>query len=65
MAQRTFNLVTGAIFLIIAVLHLARLIFGWGALIGGWVVPPFVSGLALPVAGFLAYQAFRLQKPAP
>lgn len=39
-----------------AVLHLLRLLFGWDANIGGWAAPTWVSWVALPVAGDLAYE---------
>jgi uncharacterized membrane protein len=59
MNQRSFNLLTGLIFLIIAILHLLRIVIGWGAVIGGWEVPKWVSWLAFLVAGYLAYEGFR------
>lgn len=52
----------GTIFLIIALLHLLRLIFGWSAVMEGWSVPLWLSGVALVVAGYLAYEGFRLSK---
>jgi phosphoglycerol transferase MdoB-like AlkP superfamily enzyme len=58
--QRTYTAVTAAIFLIVAVLHLLRLIFGWTAQIGSLGIPLWASGLALIVSGALAYFGFRL-----
>jgi hypothetical protein len=58
--QRTYNTVTAALFLIVAVLHLLRIIFGWTAEIGGLAIPMWVSWLGLVVAGALAYSGFRL-----
>ena len=62
MSQKTFCLVAGSIFGAIAVLHLLRLVFGWAAQIGGWVVPGWISIVALLVAGILAYEGLRLGK---
>ena len=62
MTQHTFNLIAGLIFLIVAVLHSLRLLQGWHASIGGWIVPIWVSWVGLALAGFLAYTAFRLKK---
>ena len=59
MGQRTYNTLTAALFLIIAVAHLLRIIFGWPAQIGGLDIPVWVSWLALVVAGALAYFGFR------
>jgi hypothetical protein len=58
--QRTYNAVTAALFLIVAVLHLLRIVFGWTADIGGLAIPIWVSWLGLVVAGALAYSGFRL-----
>lgn len=62
MNQKTFAQVTGVIFAIVAILHLARLIFGWEAMIGGWSVPGWISVLALVGAGYLAYSAWKLSR---
>ena len=64
MNQKSFNLITALIFLVIAILHLLRIVFGWSAVIGGWEVPQWVSWAAFLVAGYLAYEGFRLSKMA-
>lgn len=62
MNQKTFTLIAGVVFSLIAVLHVLRLIFKWQAVIGGWNVPGWVSCLALFLSGYLAYSAFKLRK---
>ena len=62
MQQKTFTTITGILFSLIAVLHLLRLLLHWDAVIGGWAVPTWVSGLALVLSGSLAYSAFTLRK---
>ena len=62
MNNKTFPLVTGIVFSVIAVLHLLRIILGWRAEIGGLVLPVWVSWFALVAAGYLAYSAFKLWK---
>ena len=62
MNQKTFNTIVGIVFLVVAVLHLCRLLFRWEAIIGGWIVPTWVSGLALVLSGYLALSAFKLRK---
>ena len=59
MTQRTFNTVSGTIFLLVATLHALRLLFGWHASIGGWIIPMWVSWAGVVVAGFLAYVALE------
>jgi hypothetical protein len=60
MAQRTFSLITAILFLLIALLHALRLLRGWQVTIGDIVVPVWVSWIGLAIAGYLAYQGFRL-----
>jgi hypothetical protein len=59
MSRNTYLFTSGVIFLLIAVLHLLRLIYGWEAVIGGWVVPEWVSVVALVIAGYLGYEGLR------
>lgn len=62
MSQQTFLKTAGAIFAVVGALHVLRLCLGWGAVIGGWDVPRWVSGLAVVLAGYLSYAAFTLAK---
>ena len=62
MKQTTFNLVAGTVFLLIAILHLLRILLSWEAVIAGWKVPIWLSWLALALAGFLSYCAFSRKK---
>lgn len=62
MSQKTFLLTVAALFSLIALLHLLRLVFGWEAIIGGLIVPMWVSWAAVLVAGYLAFEGLRLGK---
>jgi len=62
MKQEGFNTLVGAIFAVIAVLHLLRIIYSWSAQIGTFAVPIWLSWAALVVSAFLSYTAFRLNK---
>jgi len=59
MQQKTYNTVTAVLFLIVALLHLLRIVFGWPAQIGGLGIPMWASWLALVVTAALAYFGFR------
>jgi hypothetical protein len=48
-----------AIFILIAVMHLMRLVFGWEVTLNGLVIPMWVSVMALLIAGALAYFLWR------
>jgi hypothetical protein len=52
--------VSGAIFGMVAVLHVIRLLLDWPARIGTWSVPMWVSWAALLLAAGLCVWAFRL-----
>ena len=60
MDQKTFTIVTGAIFALVALLHVLRILMGWPAMIGGWTVPMWVSWIGLVVAGGLSYFGLSL-----
>lgn len=62
MNQKKYNLISGIFFMMIAVLHLLRLVFSWEAVIGGWTVPLWLSVVAFMISGFLAYEGFRLSR---
>ena len=62
MSQKAFLLVAAIIFLLVGLLHVLRLVYGWTVVIGGWSVPMWVSWVALIVAALLAYEGFRLSK---
>ena len=59
MTQQTFNTAAGIMFGFIVVLHGLRIVFRWEAMIGGWVVPRWISWVAVLVFGGLAYVAFK------
>ena len=60
MDQRTFNRVAVAIFAVVALAHLLRIVMGWPVVIGGWTVPMWVSWIGFVVAGGLCYFASSL-----
>lgn len=60
MNQRSFSLLAGIIFTIIALLHVLRIIYGWDPVVEGWPVPKWISWVALIVSGYLGYEGLRL-----
>ena len=59
MGQKTYFLVTGIIFTLVALAHALRIYMEWPVIIADWSVPKSVSWIALVVAGGLALFAFR------
>lgn len=62
MSNKTFILIASAIFFLIALGHLLRVIFGLHWRVGGLVVPMGVSWAAAVVTSYLAYSGFKLNK---
>ncbi len=64
MSQKTFSLVAGVIFLVIALMHVLRLVLKWEVVVNGRTMPMWVSGVGVLIAGCLAYEGFRVsQRP--
>jgi len=57
--KQAFGL-AAVIFTYIAVVHLIRIIEGWGANIDGFSIPMWVSWAALVLGGYLAYHFMSL-----
>ncbi len=60
--QKTYLQVTGLLLTVGAIVHLLRVLLGWPASIAGWDVPVWLSLVAVVVAGYLAYSAYKLMK---
>ena len=59
MSWKTYFLVTGIIFALVALAHALRIYMQWSVMIADWSVPKSVSWIALIVAGGFALFAFR------
>ncbi len=62
MDQKTFSLISGFIFVLIAILHVLRIVYAWDAVIGGWEVPKWISWVAIGVGVYLGYEGLRLSR---
>jgi hypothetical protein len=62
MSQRAYLITTCIFFLIVAFLHLLRLVFGWEILMEGWPIPRWLNFVALIITGYLAYAGFKLSR---
>lgn len=59
MDKKTFFSVAGAIFLLVALVHLWRIIQGWAVFVGGYAFPVWASWVAVVVGLFLAFQGLK------
>ena len=62
MGRKTYFLVAGIIFTLVALFHLMRIFEDWPVIIGDWSVPKSVSWVALIVAGGLALLGLRVSQ---
>ncbi|CAN7670560.1 hypothetical protein LJR231_005333 [Phyllobacterium sp. LjRoot231] len=60
MTEKTFSILAAAIFGVVAVLHLVRILIGWSIVVDGWTVPMWVSWVGLIIAGALSYYGAKL-----
>jgi hypothetical protein len=60
MDQKTFSVLAGAIFALVALLHALRIYMGWPILIGAWNAPMWLSWIGLVVTGGLSYFGLTL-----
>ena len=65
MSQKTYALLAGVIFLVIAIAHLARVVFRVPVVVEEIDVPMWASAIAVIVMAFLAYEGFHLARKSP
>ena len=59
MSIKNYTLISGALFAIVALAHVLRLLQGWEIVVAGWTVPMWVSVIGLIVTGLLAFFGLR------
>ncbi|KQW58629.1 MULTISPECIES: hypothetical protein [unclassified Ensifer] len=62
MTEKTFLTIAAAIFGIVAMVHLVRILIGFSVVIDGWTVPMWVSWVGLIVSGGLSYYGAKFAK---
>jgi len=60
--EKTFHMVAGVVFAIVAILHLLRVIFGLNFVLGSWSAPYWLNALGAVLTGFLSYISFYLAR---
>lgn len=65
MTQKTFSMTAGVVFSLIALAHIFRVAFQVEWVLQGVTVPMWASWVALFIAGFLAYEGFRVGAKSP
>ena len=62
MSEKTFSLAAGIVFLLIAVAHLVRILFGVPLVVLDIQIPIWASGIAVVITGFLSYEGFHFAR---
>ena len=57
--MKPFTVIAIAVFTIVSILHLVRLVLGWEILIDGVIIPVWISGLGFIAGGALAAMLWR------
>lgn len=57
--MKPFTLIAIAVFVLIAIMHVLRLLLGWEVILAGLAVPMWVSVLGLAVTAGLALMVWR------
>jgi hypothetical protein len=58
-SERGLLMFAAVVFLIVGLLHLARLAFGWGLILGSFDVPSWLSWIGFFVTVYLSYSCFH------
>ena len=62
MSNRMYLAISGILFFLVALAHLARIINGWPVQVADWSVPVAVSWVGFIVPLLLAISAFKLSR---
>jgi hypothetical protein len=65
MSEHSFSLTAGIVFLLIALAHLVRIVFGAPVVVYDISVPVWASLIAVVITGFLSYEGFHFARKAP
>lgn len=62
MKKKLYYQTVSLIFLVVGALHLARILYGWEAVLGGALIPMWVSWAAFLIAWYLAFRGWQFAK---
>lgn len=57
--MKPFTTIAIIVFSLVALMHLLRLLFGWGVVVNGFIIPVWVSILGFAIAAGLAFMLRR------
>ena len=63
MTAKSFSGLVAAIFMLVALVQLARAALGWPVLVNGYDIPVWASWIAFVIASLLSFLGFRAAGP--
>jgi hypothetical protein len=60
MSNKLYLIISGAIFLLVGIFHLFRLVYGWPIVVGPRTIPQYLSYVGFPVSTGYAVWAYWL-----
>jgi hypothetical protein len=63
-SEKSLLTIASLIFLIVCLLHLARIAFGWDVLLGDFDAPMWLSWAGVIIAGYLSYSCYHFARRA-
>jgi predicted permease len=61
-SERVLLKIAGMVFLVVCLVHLLRLAFGWTLVVGTATIPLWLSWLGVLIAGYLSYSSFHFAR---
>lgn len=58
MTRKNYYKIVSTLFVVIGALHLLRAVYGWEAVVGGAVIPVWISWVLALLVGYLAVRGF-------
>ena len=62
MSEKMFSLIVGIVFLLIALSHFVRVVFGVSLVVQDFSVPMWASAVAVIIAAYLSYEGFHFSR---
>lgn len=58
-SERTLLSIAGSVFLVVALVHFLRIVFGWSLVLGDFGIPLWLSWIGVAVTAYLSYSSFH------
>ncbi len=62
MDKKDYFIVSIIIFILAGLLHLIRAVNGWDMVVGGFIIPLWLSWLVVIILAFMVWQGIKLRK---